>query len=55
RLQHNVAVVHLDDIVRPCHLIPKWGPKINPEWTSDNVYELSQSFFFNHFIDLNAF
>ncbi|KAG0708022.1 hypothetical protein DFH29DRAFT_979602 [Suillus ampliporus] len=54
-LQHNVAVVHLDDIVRPCHLIPKWGPKINLEWTSDNVYELSQSFFFNHFIDLDAF
>ncbi|KAG0698205.1 hypothetical protein DFH29DRAFT_762097, partial [Suillus ampliporus] len=25
QLRRNAAVIHVDDIVRPCHLIPKMG------------------------------
>ncbi|KAF9230313.1 hypothetical protein BU15DRAFT_22152, partial [Melanogaster broomeanus] len=37
--RRNAAVVHVDEIVRPCHLIPKMGREIDRHWTSHNVYE----------------
>ncbi|KAF9245631.1 Zn-finger domain-containing protein [Melanogaster broomeanus] len=51
----NAAVVHVDEIVRPCHLIPKMGREIDHHWTSHNVYELANEFFLNDFIDLDLF
>ncbi|KAL6300341.1 hypothetical protein BKA93DRAFT_752775 [Sparassis latifolia] len=37
--QRHADIVHVDDLVRPCHLIPKCGASINPLWMTDNVYE----------------
>jgi hypothetical protein len=44
QLHRNAAVVHVDEIVRPCHLIPKMGPSVDPSWNSGNVYELASDF-----------
>ncbi|KAG1830781.1 Zn-finger domain-containing protein [Suillus variegatus] len=55
QLQRNAAVIHLDKIVRPCHLIPKLGPSVDPGWTSANVYEMAHDFYLNTFIDLETF
>ncbi|KAG1872445.1 hypothetical protein DFJ58DRAFT_903859 [Suillus subalutaceus] len=30
QLRRNAAVIHVDDIVRPCHLISKMGESVNP-------------------------
>ncbi|KAG2118402.1 Zn-finger domain-containing protein [Suillus clintonianus] len=55
RLHRNAAVIHVDEILRPCHLIPKMGHSVHPGWTSANVYELASDFYLNTFIDLNTF
>ncbi|KAG2053500.1 hypothetical protein BDR06DRAFT_982797 [Suillus hirtellus] len=55
QLQQNAAVIHLDKIVHPCHLIPKLGPSVDPGWTSVNVYEMIHDFYLNTFIDLETF
>ncbi|KAG2352553.1 hypothetical protein BDR07DRAFT_1211939, partial [Suillus spraguei] len=39
QLQWNAAMIHLDTIVCPCHLIPKLGPSVDPRWMSVNIYE----------------
>ncbi|KAG2351279.1 hypothetical protein BDR07DRAFT_1509435, partial [Suillus spraguei] len=44
RLHRNAAVIHVDEILRPCHLIPRMGQFINPGWTSANAYELATDF-----------
>ncbi|KAG2040381.1 hypothetical protein BDR03DRAFT_932668 [Suillus americanus] len=54
-LRQNLAVIHVDEIIRPCHLIPKMGQLVNPTWTSMNVYELVSEFYLNPFIDLETF
>ncbi|KAG0703194.1 hypothetical protein DFH29DRAFT_790448, partial [Suillus ampliporus] len=38
-LCQNGAMIHVDEIICPCHLIPKMGQWVNPMWTSANVYE----------------
>ncbi|KAG1785998.1 uncharacterized protein HD556DRAFT_1192246, partial [Suillus plorans] len=38
-LHWNGAVIHVDKIIHPCHLIPKMGQSVNPTWTSMNMYE----------------
>ncbi|KAG0692558.1 hypothetical protein DFH29DRAFT_1084661 [Suillus ampliporus] len=55
QLHRNAAVIHLDEIVRPCHLIPKLGPSVDPGWTSANVYEMAHDFYLNTYIDLETF
>ncbi|KAG2056156.1 hypothetical protein BDR06DRAFT_981584 [Suillus hirtellus] len=55
QLHRNAAMIHLDEMVRPCHLIPKMGPSVDPGWTSANVYEMAHDFYFNTFIDLETF
>ncbi|KAG1798154.1 uncharacterized protein HD556DRAFT_1232565, partial [Suillus plorans] len=55
QLQQNAAVIHLDKIVCPCHLIPKLGPSVDPRWMSANVYEMAHDFYLNTFIDLETF
>ncbi|KAG1846303.1 hypothetical protein C8R48DRAFT_750604 [Suillus tomentosus] len=54
-LRRNSAVIHVDEIIRPCHLIPKMGQSVNPTWMSANVYELASEFYLNTFIDLETF
>ncbi|KAG0704055.1 hypothetical protein DFH29DRAFT_849443 [Suillus ampliporus] len=55
RLHRNAAVIHVDEIARPCHLIPRMGRSVDPRWTSANVYELASDFYLNTFIDLDTF
>ncbi|KAG2112917.1 hypothetical protein BD769DRAFT_1364286 [Suillus cothurnatus] len=55
QLHRNAAVIHIDEVIRPCHLIPKMGPSVDPGWTSANVYEMANDFYLNTFIDLETF
>lgn len=55
QLQRNAAIIHVDEIVRPCHLIPKMGRSVDRRWTSANAYELASDFYLNSYIDLDTF
>ncbi|KAF9235882.1 hypothetical protein BU15DRAFT_89436 [Melanogaster broomeanus] len=55
RQRRNATIIHVDDVVRPCHLIPKMGQECDRSWTSSNVYEVADTFFLNDFIDLDLF
>ncbi|KAG1825196.1 hypothetical protein EV424DRAFT_1471780 [Suillus variegatus] len=55
QLRRNAAVIHVDEIVRPCHLIPKMGPTVDLRLRSGNAYEVANDFYFNEFIDGEMF
>ncbi|KAG1800491.1 hypothetical protein EV424DRAFT_1474849 [Suillus variegatus] len=55
QLQRNAAIIHVDEIVRPCHLIPKMGRSVDRRWMSANAYELASDFYLNSYIDLDTF
>jgi hypothetical protein len=46
--------MHVDEIVRPCHLILKTAQEVDHRWTSHNVYKVANMFFLNDFIDLES-
>ncbi|KAG2034075.1 hypothetical protein BDR03DRAFT_935443 [Suillus americanus] len=51
QLRRNAAVIHVDKIVWPCHLIPKMGQTVDVRLRSGNAYEVANDFYFNEFID----
>ncbi|KAG2362581.1 hypothetical protein BDR07DRAFT_1451090 [Suillus spraguei] len=55
QLHRNAAVIHVDDIVRLCHLIPKMGPSVDLRLRSVNAYEAVNDYYFNEFIDSEIF
>ncbi|KAG1752893.1 hypothetical protein EDB19DRAFT_1892885 [Suillus lakei] len=55
RPHRNAAVIHVDEIACPCHLIPRMGQAVDRGWTSANVYESASDFYLNSFIDLDTF
>ncbi|KIJ63135.1 hypothetical protein HYDPIDRAFT_156602 [Hydnomerulius pinastri MD-312] len=56
RMRHPYAeIIEIDRIVRACHLIPKYGRHIDPAWTSANVGDTCNTFYFNPYIDLHIF
>ena len=55
QLQRNAAVVPVNDLVRPCHLIPKMGQSVDRGWTGGNVYEAANDFYLNAYIDVDMF
>jgi hypothetical protein len=55
QLHWNAAVIHVDEITRPCHLILKMGQAVDCGWTSANVYESTSDFYLNTFLDLDTF
>ncbi|KAG0692303.1 hypothetical protein DFH29DRAFT_985826 [Suillus ampliporus] len=55
QLRRNAAVIHVDDIVRPCHLIPKMGESVAPRLIGGNAYEAANDFYLNDFIDVEMF
>ncbi|KAG1732914.1 uncharacterized protein EDB91DRAFT_1238697 [Suillus paluster] len=55
QLRRNATVIHVDEIVRPCHLIPKMGPTVDLRLRSGNAYEVANDFYFNEFIDGEMF
>ncbi|KAG1892025.1 hypothetical protein F4604DRAFT_1875493 [Suillus subluteus] len=55
QLRRNAAVIHVDEIVQPCHLIPKMGQTVDLRLRSGNAYEVANDFYFNEFIDGEMF
>lgn len=55
RLHQNTAVIHVNEIAHPCHLILRMGQAVDRGWTSANVYESASDFYLNSFIDLDTF
>ncbi|EPQ49998.1 hypothetical protein GLOTRDRAFT_26531, partial [Gloeophyllum trabeum ATCC 11539] len=51
----NAQIIPLDDIFRSCHLIPKFGTSVSPEWSSENVLEKCKTFYLNSWIDFVMF
>lgn len=49
------AIVPLQTLQRSVHLIPKFGPAKPPEWTSENVMNLCESFYVNSFTDRHTY
>jgi len=55
QFRRNAAVIHIDDIVRPCHLIPKMGESVDSRLICGNAYETANDFYLNDFIDIEMF
>ncbi|KAG1791759.1 uncharacterized protein HD556DRAFT_1432872 [Suillus plorans] len=55
QLRRNAAVIHVDEIVRPCHLILRMGQSVDLRLRSGNAYEVANDFYFNEFIDGKMF
>ncbi|KAF8879798.1 hypothetical protein BD779DRAFT_1446684, partial [Infundibulicybe gibba] len=54
--RRNSAIITVDRIVRGCHLIGKCSGTITAKgWTTDNVLEKAQHFFFNHYLHVDTF
>lgn len=49
------AVISIEAIRCSCHLIPIFGGRVDPSWTSDNVLELCDSFYLNSYLDIETF
>ncbi|KAI5987021.1 hypothetical protein EDD15DRAFT_2372740 [Pisolithus albus] len=53
---HNLAVIHVDSIVRNAHLLPIFGKEyVPPLVTCHNSLDVYQAFYVNHFVDHHAF
>ncbi|KZV71346.1 hypothetical protein PENSPDRAFT_577930 [Peniophora sp. CONT] len=50
-----VSIIPMDRIKRSVSLLPRFGPRVDPAWTSDNVLELCQKFYMNPFSDKHAY
>jgi hypothetical protein len=59
RASHNrgpaVDVIPVDQILRSCHLIPRFGSHCPRAWTPQSVLERATSFFYNPYISLSEF
>ena len=49
------AIVPLESIERSVHLVPKFGAVKPPEWTSETVLNLCDTFFVNSFTDRHTY
>lgn len=56
RSHHVYAeIIEVDRLVRNCHLIPKCGKQINPDWTFESVLDKCNTFYLNSFVDYHMF
>lgn len=39
-----------DVVTRTCHLIPRFGSKIDRTWTMDNVLDIAPAFYLNPYL-----
>ncbi|GJE96279.1 hypothetical protein PsYK624_124730 [Phanerochaete sordida] len=46
----SASVVPVTQIVRTCHLIPRWGPSIDPDWCQEDIYENCKDFLVNPYL-----
>jgi hypothetical protein len=50
-----LGVIHVDCILRACHLLPVYGPNFVPPWVNfTNVLDSYPAFYVNKFIDHHA-
>ena len=54
---HHVhgEIIEINRIVRSVHLLPKYGRKVNPGWTSQNVADRCRAFFTSPYSDIHMF
>ncbi|KAK7035123.1 hypothetical protein R3P38DRAFT_2518574 [Favolaschia claudopus] len=48
--QQNSEVIPLSQILRSCHLIPRFGKSANRSWTSDSVLDEAKEFYLNPYL-----
>ena len=48
---HICSVIPLANVSRSVHLFPRFGQFAPPEWSSSNVLDMCDTFFFNTFTD----
>ena len=51
----HAEIINLERVVRSCHLIPKFGSKIDSQWNQANVLDKASSFYLNKYIDFHFF
>ena len=44
------SIISVTQIVRSCHLIPIWGKRVHPTWSSRNVLDKCTKFFVNTYL-----
>ncbi|KAJ7158358.1 hypothetical protein C8R43DRAFT_882678 [Mycena crocata] len=49
-LRQNSSIIPISDIYRSCHLIPVFGPSVDPTWTSDRVLDQCKKFYLNPYL-----
>ena len=53
--RRSVGIISVDRLVRSCHLVGKCGLKINNDWTTDNVLDLTTHLYVNPYIHVDSF
>ncbi|KAH9846447.1 hypothetical protein C2E23DRAFT_576495 [Lenzites betulinus] len=52
----HVTIVRMNDLVRPCHLIHKFGhTTVDPRWLMEDVLDEPITFLYNRYLDLHSF
>ncbi|KAG8942374.1 hypothetical protein FRC03_003269 [Tulasnella sp. 419] len=51
----DCSIVRVDQIVRSCHLIPKWRDDLSSMLEPDEVYNKFDTFYVNDFLDLHSY
>ncbi len=50
------GIVHARNLVRPCHLVPKFGQDVlDHEWTEDDILDENTPFALNRYYDYHLF
>ncbi|KAF8143444.1 hypothetical protein K438DRAFT_1911066 [Mycena galopus ATCC 62051] len=51
RMHHQKSeIIPITQIVRSCHLIPRFGRRIDPTWNSENVLDCCKEFYLNPYL-----
>ncbi|KAI0070500.1 hypothetical protein K474DRAFT_1608585 [Panus rudis PR-1116 ss-1] len=53
--QPNASIIDLEDILGPCHLVPRCHAKINRSWTSDCILDVADFFWVNPYLSIDSF
>ncbi len=48
--RRNASIIPVTQIIRSCHLLPTWGKRVDPMWTSKNVLDKCTHFFVNPYL-----
>ncbi|KAI0074540.1 hypothetical protein K474DRAFT_1765568 [Panus rudis PR-1116 ss-1] len=53
--QPNASIINIENIMGPCHLIPRFGTKIDRTWSSEHILDVATHFFVNPYISIDAY